>query len=132
VSQENVRILETLYEAINSRRLKTALKYLHPEVEIRLGLPAPDLPEPLHGHEGYTDWVKANDVAFLSLTVEMKEMIETDNQIVAVERWRAVGREGAEADAELTDVYTFHDGLVMRVDGFRSKAEALKAVGLEE
>jgi len=132
MSQENVEILETLQEAFNRGRIDTILKYVHPEVEIRLALPAPDLPAQLLGHDGYADWFKTLHSAFRLFTFDTKEMIETDNQIVAVERWLAVGREGVEADVEPTHVYSFRDGLVIRVDGYQSKADGLKAVGLEE
>jgi hypothetical protein len=40
--------------------------------------------------------------------------------------------EGMETEIVITQLYTFRDGLVLRIDGFRSRAEALEAVGLSE
>jgi hypothetical protein len=67
------------------------------------------------------------------MTVEIKEMIEApENRIRAVERWHCGGRDGIEFDTEVADLYAFRDSLIIRVDGFRDKAEALEAAGLRE
>ena len=41
-------------------------------------------------------------------------------------------RDGIETGFQLTDIYTFRDGLIIRIDGFRERAEALEAAGLSE
>ena len=52
--------------------------------------------------------------------------------MLAIERWHARGRQGIAFDFEITDVYEFRDGLIVRVKGFRDRADALEAVGLSE
>ena len=42
------------------------------------------------------------------------------------------GRDGIELELELPNLYTFRDGLVVRIDGFTDRAEALRAAGLAE
>ena len=42
------------------------------------------------------------------------------------------GRNGIEIKASCTDLYGFRDGLIVRGDGFRDKAQALAAAGLSE
>jgi len=37
-----------------------------------------------------------------------------------------------EIERELPTLYTFRDGLIVRIDGFTEKAEALEAAGLSE
>lgn len=65
------------------------------------------------------------------MTVEPKETFEApDSRILAVDRWLFRGREGIEIEEELPTAYTFRNGLIVRVDGFTDKSEALKAVGL--
>jgi hypothetical protein len=44
--------------------------------------------------------------------------------------WRFSGREGIESESELPTLFTFRDGLIVRIDGFTDKAEALRAAGL--
>ena len=49
-------------------------------------------------------------------------------------RWRAEGKEsGVALDQRTADVFEFAEGKVVRVTmGYSNKADALKAVGLEE
>jgi hypothetical protein len=44
----------------------------------------------------------------------------------------ARGRAASRSTHPVVDVYTFRDGLVVRIDGFRDKKEALEAAGLSE
>jgi ketosteroid isomerase-like protein len=37
-----------------------------------------------------------------------------------------------ETEIVITQLYTFRDGLILRIDGFRSRAEAREAAGLSE
>jgi ketosteroid isomerase-like protein len=52
------------------------------------------------------------------------------DRVLVVERWHARGRDGIEFHFELIDVYSFRDGLVVRIDGYRDKSVALEAAGL--
>jgi hypothetical protein len=40
------------------------------------------------------------------------------------------GRDDIELELALPNLYTFRDGLIVRIDGFTDKAEALEAAGL--
>ena len=40
--------------------------------------------------------------------------------------------EGMETEIVITQLYTFRDGLILRIDGFPSRDEALEAAGLAE
>ena len=62
-------------------------------------------------------------------------MITSDDPNVIVVTNRFVGRlryTGITGDFPLTVVVRFRDGLIARFEGYRERAEALKAVGLEE
>ena len=66
----------------------------------------------------------ANDVA-------IEDAIETDgDQVLQFERWAGHGRKGISTPAEIDTIYTFRDGLVIRVEGFRDRSAALTAAGL--
>ena len=61
-------------------------------------------------------------------------MITGDDPDVMVVTQRFVGRmrhTGLTADFPLTAVVRFRDGLIVRFEGYRERAEALKAVGPE-
>jgi ketosteroid isomerase-like protein len=112
MSQENVEVVQSLYEAVNRRDHASAVEYLHPDAEV---CPA----------------VVGFDTAGAGSGVKPEEITETpDGRLLAVERWYARGRDGIGFDFEITDVYTFRDGLVARVDGYPEKADALEAAGL--
>jgi hypothetical protein len=65
--------------------------------------------------------------------VEPQQVIETeDGRILSVDLWRFRGREGIAIERELPNLFTFRDGLIVRIDGFPEKADALEAAGLSE
>jgi hypothetical protein len=65
--------------------------------------------------------------------VEPKEIIEVEgDRLVMVERWHPRGRQGIETEVVITQIYTFRNGLILRIDGLRDQAEAFKAAGLPE
>jgi ketosteroid isomerase-like protein len=51
---------------------------------------------------------------------------------VAPLRWTGRGRDGIEVEQFHTDLWSFRDGRVTRVEGFATKNEALEAAGLKE
>jgi len=66
-----------------------------------------------------------------AVTVEFEEVAEaTGDRVLAVEHWRTRGRDGIEIVTTITNIYAFRDGLIVRVDGFLEKADALEAVNV--
>jgi ketosteroid isomerase-like protein len=138
VSRENVEIIRRLYEAFNRRDFARAAHYLHPEGEVYPGVVGLDPPgggsgSRLRGREELRRFFQDLGDTWTTVTVEQKEVIEApDGRILVVESWRVRGRDGVEVDTRIIDVYELRDGLIVRVDGFRDRAEALEAVGLRE
>jgi ketosteroid isomerase-like protein len=138
MSQENVEVVRSLYEAFNRRDYATAVEYLHPGVEV---YPAVVGVDPAGagstarwiGREGVRQTLEDLGATWQTVTVEFEEVAEaTGGRVLAVEHWRTRGRDGIEIVTTITDVYAFRDGLIVRVDGFRDKTEALEAAGLRE
>jgi hypothetical protein len=64
--------------------------------------------------------------------IEPKERLEAPrDQILAIDLWRFSGREGIEIESQLPTLFTFRDGLIVRIDGFTDLAEARAAAGLD-
>jgi hypothetical protein len=54
-----------------------------------------------------------------------------DDRVLTIDTWIFRGRDGIEIERELPTLFTFRDGLIVRIDGFTDKAKALKAAGLD-
>ncbi len=133
MSQENVEIIRRVYEPFNRGDFDALLPSYDPEVELYTGIRTPDQDTRYSGHQGMKEFFRGATEAWETVTVEPKEMIECgDNRILAIDRWQFFGREGIEIDVELPTLYSFRDGLIVRIDGFTDKSEALKAAGLSE
>jgi ketosteroid isomerase-like protein len=133
MSQDNIKVLRAFNEAFNDRDFDDALWYLDRAVEIYPGVRAPDHDSKLLGHEGWKEFIRVAIEGWEAVTAEPLERIETeDGRILSIDLWRLRGRDGIEIDRELPTLYTFRDGLIVRIDGFTEKAEALEAAGLSE
>jgi ketosteroid isomerase-like protein len=133
MSQENVEILNAFYEAFNDHDFEDALRYLDRAVEIAPGVLGPDHDSKLRGHEGWREFIRVVIEAWEAVTAESLQRIETeDGRILSIDQWRLRGREGIEIERELPTLFALRDGLIVRIDGFTEKAEALQAAGLSE
>ena len=134
MSQENVEIVRRLNAAFNRRDRETMFATYHPDVEWCDLQHAPDAPERLHGVSAVKAYLDQWYEAFDDFTAEIEEYIDAGASVVAMTRWRAEGKEsGVALDQRTADVFEFADGKVVRVTmGYSNKADALKAVGLEE
>jgi ketosteroid isomerase-like protein len=120
--------LRAFYEAFSRHDFDAALELMAPEVEIHPALGGVlDIESEYVGHE------EARRV-FETITegahveVDLKEIVKFgDDQVVAVESWRPRVRQGMETEIEVSELYTFRNGLIVRVLGFRDRAEALEA-----
>jgi ketosteroid isomerase-like protein len=131
MSQENVEILRLFYEAeLNS---DDVLQYLDPKVELYPGIRTPDQHTRYVGHEGWSEFIAGATEVWESVVIEPKERLKTtDDRILAIDRWLFGGRDGIELERELPTLFTFRNGLIVRIDGFTDTAEALEAAGLSE
>jgi hypothetical protein len=134
MSEENVEILRAILEAWNRQDFEeSVLRYMDPEVEFHPGLLPPGEDTQYVGREGVMDWARNVNDAWEAVTVEPGQRIDVaSDRILAIDRWRFEGRDGIQVEEELPTAFTFRDGLIVRVDGFTDKAEALETVGLSE
>ncbi len=133
MSQENVETLRAVYKAISQGDFESLLPHLHPEVVVVPAFAGQlDFKSSYRGRDGMREFMEMAWKDF-GITVEVEGMVNAPkDRIVATERWHIRARDGIEADVQLTDVYTFSDGLIVRAVGFRERAAALEAVGLSE
>jgi ketosteroid isomerase-like protein len=134
MSEENLQILRALDEAWNGKDFESGvIRYFDPEVEFNPGLLPPGEDTHYLGREGVMDWIGNVNDAWKEVTVQPGQRIDiAGDRVLAIDRWHFEGRDGIQVEEELPTVFTFRDGLIVRVDGFTDKAEALEAVGLSE
>ena len=131
MSKENIENPRLMFEAFNRRDIDGALGYYDPEVEFHPGLLPPDQESGFRGREGVMEWFRGITDVWAAVTAERKETLESPSgEILTFDQWFFRGRDGIEVEEELPTAFAFRDGLIVRVNGFTDRAEALKAVGL--
>ena len=117
--------------AINSGNYEEALGALHPEVEWRDLMHAPDAPEYVRGVPAVRALMSQWLTVWEEFTMEIGEYIDAGNSVVCVTHSHGEGKaSGLEIDLHAAEVYEFEDGQIVRVTwGYPDKGAALKAVG---
>ena len=133
MSQRNVETLRSFYEGLNTTGEAPAEPF-HPDVEIHMFEGSP-ISGPYRGLDGLRRWREDSFDVFEDGRLLLEEVITGDDPDVMVITNRFVGRmrhTRLTADFPLTVVVRFRDGLIVRFEGYRERAEALTAAGLGE
>jgi len=131
VSGRHAQILLKLNRAINERDFEGSLEFMDPGVELYPGVLAPDQPTRFDGHEGIVEFLRGATEAWKEVNIERDEIVEgPEGRVLVVDQWTFYGREGIAVRRELPTVYTFRNGLIVRIDGFLDRAQAAEAAGL--
>ena len=136
MSQENVEIVRGIYEAVARRDGVTPFEAYAEDIvwdlsnsrRTALGV------EPIYrGHEGVRQFWRDALSVFGDADLEVEELIDAGDQVVAVTRERAIGRgSGVPVQSIAVSVWTLADGKVIQVQVFDERQQALEAVGLGE
>jgi ketosteroid isomerase-like protein len=134
MSQENIEVINAGIAAFNRRDQEAAAAVLHPAVEFdAAGSILPGMNRVYRGHAGvrrfWQTWLE--DLG--ELRFEIDETIDSGEHVFVVQRAITRGRSsGAEVEQRWFTVYTFRDGLIVRLRGFGDRQQALEAAGLSE
>jgi len=133
VSQENVELLRARFELI-TRTSGTGMfdpDHFDPDVRWHLRQDLPDS-ETLVGRDRVLQFFSEWMVLFEDNRVDLEELIDADDYVVAVLRiWGRIKGSDDEVDMRETWVIKLVDGRTVETWEYNTKAEALKAVGLE-
>jgi ketosteroid isomerase-like protein len=133
VAHGNVETLRSFHERLNTTGEAPA-ELFHPDVEIHMFEGSP-VSGPYRGLDGLRQWGEESFDVLEDGRLLLDEVIAGDDTDVMVVTMRFVGRMRHTrliADFPLTVVVRFRDGLIVRFEGYRERAEALEAVGLGE
>jgi ketosteroid isomerase-like protein len=136
MSQENVEVMNAAFEAWNAGNVEALFAHFHPELVYHPRADEPD-PSPHVGRDAYERLVYGFVDSFSEVTIEVLEVIDAGDHVIASTVLHVVLRGQASAsDAGVSDTYVFvyklRDGLVVEGWEYRTKQEALEAVGLSE
>jgi ketosteroid isomerase-like protein len=132
MSQENVEIVRAATEAFNRGDLEAWLADADPEIEWHVLPEAPD-PGPHRGRHVVLARARLWQETLADFRAEVEEFIDAGEYVIAPTRMR--GRPpGSDVDVVLDEVYVSKlcDGKIIELREYRTRAEALEAVGLRE
>jgi ketosteroid isomerase-like protein len=131
MSQENVRRMIEALDAFARRDQARWSRFCDPEVE---AVPVGDWPErEIRGIESVWDFLVATDEPWEPGAYEVVE-VHSGRDTVAARMWRKLrGKSsGAEVDYDYWAVLSFRDEVIIRVEWFNHRRDALEAAGLSE
>lgn len=124
----NEETLRRFYEGLNQTG-EVPLELFHPEVEVHMFRGAL-ISGPYRGHAGLRQWRHDTFDVIEDWRIELDGVIACDDPDVLVALQRFVGRlkhADVEANFQLAVVVRFRDGLIVRSEGHRERAEAVEA-----
>jgi ketosteroid isomerase-like protein len=131
MSEENVERVREGYKFVD-REHEPNLDLLHPDVRWHTRADLPDTATH-RGHDGAATLMAEWFGAFDDLRVDVEELIDVGDRVVAVLRLHGRARGSArEVEMSETHVLTMRDGKVTEIHEYPTKAEALRVAGLDE
>ena len=133
VPSANADLVRRGYEAWNRGDVEGVLTFLDPEIEWHGYTHLPESGA-LTGRDEVREWLERFLDAWDQLDIDVTELIESGDQVVALVRFQGRGKgsgvqvEGG-ADAH---VWTVRDGKIAAVKLYQGTSEALQAIGLRE
>jgi uncharacterized protein len=135
MSRENVEAVRRSFELWLGGDFDAWLATIDPDVGWDISThPLPDVPNYGRGRDALvTDMLATYVSGWTDYSVELKELVDAGDHVVAVLHETAMMREtGVPLDRDLVQVWTVRDGRSTFLRVFRTKAEALEAAGLSE
>jgi ketosteroid isomerase-like protein len=130
---EEIERIRDGYAAFNSGDMPAFVESMSEDVEIR-----PVLGEAIgggdvfRGHEGAVRWRETVNSSLRSFQADVEEIIPAGPGIyVVLVRFSGTGTaSGVDVTGDAANIFTMRDGLVVRMDSYRDRGEALRAAGL--
>jgi ketosteroid isomerase-like protein len=132
MSQENVEIVRSLYEAFNREDWDAVLEPAAPDFVLDMSRSIGPQQRGMYKRDQLRSFLEGLGGTFEAFRIDADEFIEAGEQVVVPQTAQARGRDGIEAKARTALVYTFRDGAVTRLVMYQGRREALEAAGLAE
>jgi ketosteroid isomerase-like protein len=133
VSKEPLETVTRVWEAAQRRDTDALFALYDPAIVWQVHYGPIELRGVYHGHEGVRQLFKQWREPFETYEEEPGVFIDAGDNVVVEIRLSGRGKtSGVEVEMPRWMMYTIRDGLVIRVDIFETKAEALEAAGLQQ
>jgi ketosteroid isomerase-like protein len=136
MSQENVEVVRRIYEAVARRDEVSPFEVYAEDIvwDASRARTAGLLNRPVYeGHEGVRHFWREMLSVFGEVDLEIEDLIDAGDQVLAVIREREVGRaSGVPVENTHLALWTLADGKVTRMRIFDDREQALEAAGLRE
>lgn len=137
MSEENVETIRHLYAALADGHFGSALDIYDPEVVFvqrdASNVFGSDVEGVYFGIDGLRDYMRKFLETWSDVRIEVQELIEAGDSLVAPVVMRVVGRaSGVPAEFQYVHLWSFRGRSVIRLEVFPTREQALEAVGLSE
>jgi ketosteroid isomerase-like protein len=131
MSQENVEIVRRLYQAMDERDPEAVAELAHPDAE---WIPDRRVGEgPIRGRENIIRFFTDRAEMFGEFRTETERFWDKEDRVLVFLHVTGSGQaSGAGFEIRIAHLWTVHDGVVVRGEGYGDRSEALKAAGLRE
>jgi ketosteroid isomerase-like protein len=133
MSQENIELLRRGFEHVEKTR-EFLPELAHPDfvwdtTTFRGGIQLATCVGVDETNQWLAEWVEG----FATWSIEILEVVDAGDQVITVMNQRARAMHGGpEVEMLLTQVWTFRDGLIARMEMYADRAEGFRAAGLSE
>jgi ketosteroid isomerase-like protein len=132
MSQENVEIVQRIFDRWATGDFAAGLISLDPDVAFVVRHPFPEAVEAV-GTEGIREYMRGFLDNWVSYAVEARELRAAGDIVVADAVQRGEGKaSGIEMEQEFFMLFTFRGGRIVRIESILERDEALEAAGLRE
>jgi ketosteroid isomerase-like protein len=130
VASDNTELVKRGYEAWNRGDVEGVLAFLDPQIEWRGYTHIPESGT-LEGRDEVKAWLERFLDAWEELEIEVTELIDAGDQVVALVQFRGSGKGSGVPVEGGTDAHawTVRDGRIVAVTLYQGTREALEAIG---
>ena len=125
MSQRNIEIARAGYDALERRDFDAFAALCDPQVELTPILAAVE-GATYRGHEGIRAW--GREIEEYDIRVTPLGFLDFGDSVIVSARAR-MRAGGADVEQEITTIGTFHDRKIVSIRSYRSREEALEALG---
>ena len=137
MSEENVRLVQRIYENLNEAYetgdyMQLIEDFCHPDVVLKTSGMFPETGD-YTGYEGLRAFTANQADSLEQMWANPAEFIDAEDRVVVPLQFGGKARHtGIEAAFSVVHVWTIRDRRVSRLDMYRGREEALNAAGLKE